>query len=112
MTEKKSDPWNPFYILLIVASLGFVVTALAYALVPLLEQKAAEAGSPAPPSPLRDSLRYDGWLWLLYEGEAILILGFLSMGYDRLLRALKKEPSPATIPSPSADPVGSAPPPS
>lgn len=103
MTEQKPDPWNPFYVLLIVVSLGFVVTALAYAVVPILEQKAAEAGGPPPHSPFRDSLRTDGWLWLIYEGAAVLILGLLSMGYDRLLRALKKAPASETIPSPSAE---------
>ncbi len=99
MTEVKPEPRNPFYILLILVSLGFVMTALAYAVVPILEQKATEALSPPPLSPFRDSLRSDGWLWLIYEGAAILILGLLSMGYDRLLRALKKPPASETIPS-------------
>jgi hypothetical protein len=99
MTEVKPEPRNPFYILLICMSLGFVMTALAYAVVPILEQKATEAGSPPPQSQFRDALRTDGWLWLIYEGAAILILGFLSMGYDRLLRALKKPVPSETIPS-------------
>src|SRR5439155_10366995 len=93
MSEPKREPWNPFYILLIVASVGFVMTALAYALVPVLEQKAREAGSPPTASPLRDSLRSDGWIWLLAIGAAVAVLGLLSMGYDRLLRALKKPPA-------------------
>lgn len=97
MSEKQREPWNPFYILLIVTSVGFVMTALAYALVPVLEQKAREAGNPPPPSPLRDSLRSDGWVWLLVIGAAVVVLGLLSMGYDRLLRTLKKEPPAATI---------------
>jgi len=86
MTQAKSEPRNPFYVLLIVVSFGFVLTALAYALVPTLEQKAIEAGSRPPPSPLRDSLRSDGWLWLLYEGAAIVVLSLLSMGLDRWRR--------------------------
>src|SRR4051794_21214262 len=36
------EPQNWFYILLNLASVLFVVTALAYALVPVLEEKAAE----------------------------------------------------------------------
>ena len=40
MMPAKSDPRNPFYILLIAVSLAFVLTALAYAVVPVLEQKA------------------------------------------------------------------------
>src|SRR5258705_971437 len=105
MTDQKPEPRNPFYIVLIFVSLAFVITALAYAVVPILEQKAAEAGSPPPPSPFRDSLRTDGWLWLIYEGAAITILGLLSMGYDRLLRALKKPPASVTIPSQLAAPT-------
>src|SRR5688500_5398456 len=104
MSQKQSDPWNPFYILLIVVSLGFVATALGYALVPELDRRARDAADPPPPSPLRDSLRTDGWLWLLYEGAAVVILALLSMGYDRLLRALKKPSPPVTILSNNPDP--------
>lgn len=99
MTHSRFERWNPFYILLIVVSLAFVMTALAYAVVPVLEEKARDAGSPPPPSPLRDSLRSDGWVWLLIEGAVVVVLSLLSMGYDRLLRALQKKPGPATIPS-------------
>ncbi len=108
MADRKGDGWNPFYILLIVISFGFVVTALAYAVVPTLESKARDAGAAPPPSPLRDSLREDGWLWLLYMGGAIVVLSLLSMGYDRLLRALKKAPAEGTIPS--GGPPGGGPP--
>lgn len=104
MAEPKRDPWNPFYILLVLVSLAFVITALAYAVVPVLEEKAREAGSPPPPSPFRDALRSDGWLWLLYEGAAIIVLGLLSMGYDRLLRALQKSHPVNTIPSVNQEP--------
>jgi hypothetical protein len=102
-----SEPRNPLYLLLLLVSLAFVVTALAYALIPVLEQKAAEAGNPAPPSPFRDSLREDGATWLLCEVAVIVVVGMLSMGLDRL-RALKKERSAATMrPSsaPSSDTV-------
>ena len=37
-----SEPRNPFYLLLLAASLLFVATALAYGVVPVLEEKAAE----------------------------------------------------------------------
>jgi len=86
MTPTKSERWNPFYILLIAVSFAFVLTALAYALVPVLEQKAREAGEAPPQSPLRDSLRHDGWLWLLCEGGAVVVLSLLSIGLDRLRR--------------------------
>ena len=45
---------NPFYFLLLLTSLVFVLTALAYAVVPVLEEKAKEAGEVPPPSPFRD----------------------------------------------------------
>jgi hypothetical protein len=93
----KSEPHNPFYLLLLVASLFFVATALAYAIVPTLEQKAIDAGQPPPPSPFRDALRADGWRWLLYEVAGIVLFAFLSMALDRL-RSLKKERDLAKIP--------------
>src|SRR2546423_1439595 len=78
------EPRNWFYLLLNLASLLFVLTALAYALVPVLEQKAIEAGSPPPPSAFRDALRRDGWVWLLGEVAAVVVLALASMGLDRL----------------------------
>jgi len=107
--QSKPEPRNPFYILLVVVSLLFVVTALAYAVVPTLEQKAAEAGQTPPPSPFRDALRSDGWLWLLYEGAGIVVLALLSMGLDRL-RRWKNPPAPAIMPEPAPiDPTSSTP---
>jgi hypothetical protein len=77
------EPRNWFYLLLNLASLLFVLTALAYALVPVLEQKATEAGNPPPPSEFRAALRRDGWLWLLVEVAAVAVLALASMGLDR-----------------------------
>jgi hypothetical protein len=93
----QSEPRNPFYFLLLVVSFLFVLTALAYGLVPVLEEKTAMAGQPPPQSPLRDLLREDGWKWLLWEVAVMFVLGFLSMGLDRL-RALKKQKAAQTIP--------------
>jgi hypothetical protein len=92
------EPRNPLYLLLLLASLLFVLTALAYAVVPVLEQKAADAGQPPPPSPFRDALRADGWRWLLAEVALMIVLGIASMVLDRL-RALQKEKAGRTIPS-------------
>ena len=94
--SQPSEPRNPFYLLLLLASLLFVVTALAYAVVPALEEKAKEAGEMPPPSPFRDALRTDGWKWLLVEVATMVVLGLLSMGLDRL-RTLKKEREDARI---------------
>jgi hypothetical protein len=92
-----AEPRNPFYFLLLLASLAFVITALAYAVVPTLEEKALDAGAPPPPSAWRESLRKDGHLWLLYEVGAMIVFGLLSMGLDRL-RRLQKERAEATMP--------------
>lgn len=93
----QSEPRNPFYLLLLLVSLLFVITALAYAVVPVLEEKATQAGQPPPNSPFRDALRKDGWIWLLAQVGGIVLFSFLSMGLDRL-RSLRKERQAAIIP--------------
>jgi hypothetical protein len=82
-TPTPREPRNWFYLLLNLASLAFVVTALAYAIVPVLEEKAADAGRRPPPSPLRDALRRDGWWWLLVEVGLVVAFALASMGLDR-----------------------------
>jgi hypothetical protein len=96
MTQE-TEPRNPLYLLLLLASLVFVVTALAYALIPVLEEKATAAGSPPPPSEFRDLLRSQGWKWLLWEVGGMILLGLASMVLDRV-RSLKKEQAERTIP--------------
>ncbi len=95
---RSSEPHNPFYLLLLLASVLFAATALAYALVPSLEEKAVEAGQVPPQSAFRDALRADGWQWLLYEVAAMILFGVLSMGLDRL-RSLKKEREAGKMPT-------------
>ena len=85
-----AEPRNPFYLLLLVASLLFVLTCLAYGVVPILEQKATEAGQLPPPFPFREALNAEGWKWLLYELAAMAVFAVLSMGLDRW-RSLQKE---------------------
>ena len=97
----QAEPRNPFYLFLLLASLLFVLTCLAYGVVPVLEQKAAEAGQPAPASPFREALKTDGWKWLFYELGAMAAFAVLSMGLDRL-RTLQKDRETGTIP-PSED---------
>jgi hypothetical protein len=93
----KPEPRNPFYVLLLAVSLLFVVTALAWAIVPTIEDKARADGTPLAPSAVRDYLRANGGTWLLYEVTAMIALGLLSMGLDRL-RRLQKERPEGTIP--------------
>jgi hypothetical protein len=90
MSQHASEPRNPFYFLLLLASLAFVLTALAYAIVPVLEEKAKEAGEVPPPSPFRDALRAGGWKWLLCEVAAMIVLGLASMALDRWRQLRKK----------------------
>src|SRR5262249_5014280 len=73
------------------------LTALAVAVVPVLEDKATEAGTPPPPSPFRAALRKDGWKWLLGEVAVMVVLGLASMALDaRRLRRLQKPGAGAT----------------
>jgi hypothetical protein len=90
------EPRNPFYTLLLLASLLFLITALAWAIVPTLAEKARAAGRPLPQSELLDLLNDNAGTWLLYEVAAMIVFGLLSMGLDRL-RRLQKERSEATI---------------
>jgi len=93
----QEEPLNPFYLLLLLAGLAFVITAMAYAIIPVLEQKAIDAGEAPPPSAFRDALRADGWRWLLYELAAVAGLSVASMWLDRL-RSLQSEKPSGTIP--------------
>src|SRR5262245_60963440 len=95
MTQQP-EPRNPLYLLLLIVGVLFSITVLAVAVVPVLEQKAIEAGSIPPPSPWRDALREHGWQWVLYEVAALVVLGLASMGLDRW-RRLKNERTTATI---------------
>ena len=98
---RQAEPRNPFYLLLLIASLLFVITCLAYGLMPVLEQKAAEAGQRPPPSPFREALDADGWKWLFYELAAMIVFAALSMGLDRY-RSLHKEHNAGPPPQESA----------
>jgi len=104
MPSNPSEPRNPLYLLLLLASLVFVLTALAYALVPKLEEKAAELGNPAPPSELRDALRQRGGTWLLVEVAVMVVLGVASMWLDsRRLRRLQNVGAGGRMPSVNLD---------
>jgi hypothetical protein len=91
-----SEPRNPLYLLLLLVGLLFVVTAIAYALIPILEQKAAEQGEQPPPSEFRDALHRDGSTWLLGELAVLVVIGIASMVLDRL-RSLKTGKRDGTI---------------
>jgi hypothetical protein len=100
MTAPK-EPRNPFYFLLLAASILFVATALGYGVVPLLDEQMQARGQATPHTAFGEALRADGHWWLLYEVAAMALFALLSMGLDRL-RSLQKPPSAVTIP-PSPD---------
>src|SRR5262249_52294954 len=93
----QTEPRNPFYLLLLGASLLFVATALAYGVVPILVEQGRQAGQAPMPLPFSAALRVHGWKWLLGELAAMVVFACLSMGLDRL-RTLKKERLENTIP--------------
>ncbi len=98
MPANDPEPRNPLYLLLLIAGGIFSINAVAYAIIPLIEQKAADAGQLPPPSAFRAALREHGGTWLLWELGFVIVLGIASMGLDRL-RSLKKERSEATLPA-------------
>jgi hypothetical protein len=69
-----------------VASVLFVGTVLAVAVIPVLEEKARDAGEPPPPSAWRDAVREQGVVWLVYEVAAMVVFGLASMALDRYRR--------------------------
>lgn len=93
----QSEPRNPFYLLLLLAGLLFVVTLLAVIMVPILMEKAEQAGGDVPKEGFHQVIKRDGLWWVVYEVVALLVLSLLSMGLDRL-RSLKKERAAKTIP--------------
>jgi hypothetical protein len=102
-----SEPRNPIYLLLLLAGLIFVITALGVALIPVLEEKATAAGNPPSPSAFRDTLRKEGWKWLLYEVAVMVVLGIASMWLDaHRQRRLQNQEGAGRMPS-TQEPVDS-----
>jgi len=93
----QTEPRNPFYILLLLVGLLFVITLLAVVLVPILMEKAEQAGGDVPKEGFHQIIKRDGIWWVVYEMAALVVLSVLSMGLDRL-RTLQKERAAKTIP--------------
>ena len=102
------EPRNIFYFFLLLASLAFVLTALAYAVVPVLEQKALDAGQDVPMSPWRQELRQRGWIYILYEVGAMVLFGLASMWLDRRRRLQKEQAAETMATQKSPEPGSSA----
>lgn len=71
---------NPFYVLLLFVSVAFIVTVLAYAVVPWDQQPAW--------------LQQHGWQLLLVEVGLLIVFGLLSIGLDRI-RTVQKDAASA-----------------
>ena len=99
-----SEPRNPFYFLLLAVSMLFVATALAYGILPQIEDNASSMGQRVPISPFRSALRKDGAQWLLYEVAAIAVVVVLCLGLDWWR-------SPANAAHGPSDPPAQEPPP-
>jgi hypothetical protein len=96
------EPRNPFYFLLLAASILFVATALAYGVLPQMDEPTSAGVPTRPHTAFGEALRSDGHWWLLAEVAAMAFFALLSMALDRL-RSLQKAPPAGTIPS-SQDP--------
>lgn len=79
------EPRNWFFSLLVPVGVVFVMTALAYAIIPTIEDRAIQAGTPPPPSAIRDALREDGWIWLLVQAGIVAALSMAAMVWDQLV---------------------------
>jgi heme/copper-type cytochrome/quinol oxidase subunit 2 len=93
----KSEPRNPFYLLLLLVGMLFVVTLLAVVLVPILMDKAQAAGAEVPKEGFHQLIKRDGIWWVVAEVVVLVILSIASMVLDRL-RTLQKERAGKTIP--------------
>ena len=91
MSTPPREPLNPLFLLLLLAGLLFTVTAVAWAVVPVLEQKASDAGQPPPPSAVRDALRQHGGTWVLWQLAALTGLGCAYMVLDRRRTLSRKD---------------------
>ena len=80
----KPDPRNPFYLLLLLVGLIFVITLLAAVMVPILMDKAQAAGAEVPKEGFHQLIKRDGVWWVVAEVVVLVILSIASMVLDRL----------------------------
>jgi hypothetical protein len=83
---KKKAPVNPFYVLVVIVGVGFVLTASAYGMMSFLEIRRFAPGTPdTESSPLWTYLRTDGAKLLVWE-IGMLIVGTLgALAWDSFL---------------------------
>ncbi len=78
---------NPFYVLVVLAGVAFVVTALGWLVAPMIQQKARNPGGGAAPGAgsLAIAAWFDAWSTtaLTVELAAMIVAGGLAMAADR-----------------------------
>jgi hypothetical protein len=89
---------NWFYTLLVPASVVFAVTAVAVAVLPAIEDRAAAGGAAIPPSAFRTALREDGVWWLLGQVVVVIALSVAAMVWDGLRSDAAARPTTAEPP--------------
>ena len=73
----RKEPINPFYIILIVVGVVFVITACAFTLLLLQQNRTTSSGAFSGSSPLMQFLRDRG---MLLMGVEVIALGLASAG--------------------------------
>src|SRR5207237_9209772 len=93
-TARKPRP-NPFYVLLMLVSTLFVITALGYLVGPYVERQAAEGRAPAPASrALAGWFERKGVVALAIEFAAMTVFAILAMATDRYFAPSKATTGP------------------
>jgi hypothetical protein len=103
---KYREPVNPFYFLLVVLGVVFLVTATAYYVMAVRAMRPAAGGGPPATHPLTDLLDRRGMEILVWELVSLAAATFAAMWLDRF-RALRRPPEP---PGDSPSPSGQEPP--
>lgn len=78
---------NPFYVLVVLAGVAFVVTAMGWLVAPMIQQKAKNPGGPGPAS-LAVAAWFDRWspTAITIELVVLIVSGGLAMLADRWFR--------------------------
>jgi len=81
--SRKQD-FNPFYALVVIVGIAFVMTALAYVVsLVRLQQPAGRAAAPLPTSPVMTFIERRGESLMLWEAAGLTVSAILAMGLDR-----------------------------
>jgi hypothetical protein len=81
----RHEEFNPFYCLVLLTGVLFVLTALAYVVSMIVSPGAISPVAPGTPaaSPLAQWLNQHGGRTLLWEAGALAVAAVLAMGLDR-----------------------------